>query len=117
MSCFWNAGSCLLGVYLKEIFMKALFLTLSLLTLTSTRAFSSPDFCPSQCEPPRPTEYSCKIEMVDCNNHSLYVYTGYSYSHKDACRLATRRCMNEVSAGYGGWGAKCWMIGKSQDGI
>lgn len=94
--------------------MKSLLVAIGFTVLAATQAFAETESCPRGCQPPRPVQYTCKVEMVDCNNHSLYVYTGYSYSHKDACKLATRRCMNEVSAGYGGWGAKCWMIGKKE---
>lgn len=70
--------------------------------------------CPRGCYEPRPAprEYQCKIEMVDCNNQSLYIYTGTAESHKAACQAATRVCLNDVRLGYGGYGAKCWMIGK-----
>jgi hypothetical protein len=89
------------------------FIVAIVLTLASLSAFAAPA-CPS-CQPPHPVEYQCQIEMVDCANQPIYIYTGTAESHQAACHEATRVCMNDVRLGYGGYGAKCWMIGKRKE--
>lgn len=98
-----------------KLILVALFLSLNL----SAQSGPCPRGCwdPRQPNPaPRPTpaprEYNCDIEMVDRYNRSLYIYTGTAETHAIACRIATERCVLEVRQGYGGPGAKCWMIGR-----
>ena len=67
---------------------------------------------PTPTPPPTQYEYDCDIEMVDRYNQPIYIYTGTAETHAIACRIATQRCLEEVRLGYGGAGAKCWMIGK-----
>jgi hypothetical protein len=83
------------------------------LSLLSLSALAAPA-CPS-CRPRYPAEFQCQIEMVDCTDQALYIYTGTAESHQAACHEATRVCMNDLRLGYGGYGAKCWMIGKKEN--
>lgn len=98
-----------------KIILAAMLLSLNL----SAQSEPCPRGCwtpgqPSPTPTPRPVprEYNCDIEMVDRYNQSLYVYTGTAETHKIACQIATQVCLKEVRLGYGGPGAKCWMIGR-----
>ena len=94
--------------------MKTIFISLGLI-LASAQSYADTESCPRGCHPPRPREVHCKVEMVDCYNRSLYIYTGTAWSHQAACQAATRACLTDVNRGYGGWGSKCWMIGKKNN--
>ncbi len=94
--------------------MKTFFFAFGLSVLASPLSFAAADFCPRDCYPPQPTYSTCKVEMVDCRNHHLYLYTGTASTHRSACQAATRKCLLDLNRGYGGYGAKCWMIGKKE---
>lgn len=93
--------------------MKTLFFVFGLTILATPFSFASTESCPRDCYPPRPRLSTCKVEMVDCRNRHLYLYSGTASTHAAACQVATRKCLLELNRGYGGYGAKCWMIGKN----
>lgn len=104
-----------------KFILVALFISLNVSAQTTSEPCRRGCWTPGQPEhtpaplpqpQPSPREYSCDIEMVDFYNRALYIYTGIAESHKIACQIATQRCLQEVRLGYGGQGAKCWMIGK-----
>lgn len=66
------------------------------------------------CRPPRPQPqaFTCHARMVDCYNRPLYTYWGRGPQYQGACHFALSLCRRDASMGYGGYGARCYILGK-----
>ncbi|MFL5785185.1 MAG: hypothetical protein ACJ76H_11280 [Bacteriovoracaceae bacterium] len=69
--------------------------------------------CPGGCYPhPMPPVYVCHVQMTDSCNRPLYTYWGRMPTYQSACGVALNLCMRDASMGYGGYGARCYILGK-----
>jgi hypothetical protein len=59
-----------------------------------------------------PPVHVCYVQMADACNRPLYTYWGRMPTKQAACGVALNLCMRDASMGYGGYGAKCYILGK-----
>lgn len=62
------------------------------------------------CSPP--PIYLCHAQMVDCYGRPLYTYWAKGPRYDGACQFAIELCLRDASMGYGGYGARCYILGK-----
>ncbi len=60
----------------------------------------------------RPRAYVCHVRMVDCYGRPLYTYWGRMPQYQAACGIAMNLCQRDAHFGYGGYGARCLLLGK-----
>lgn len=68
--------------------------------------------CRYNCKPPRPQVYTCHARMVDCYGRPLYTYWARGPQYQGACQYAANLCIRDAHMGYGGAGARCYILGK-----
>ncbi len=68
--------------------------------------------CPGRCTPPQPRVYTCHAQMSDCYGRPLYTYWARGPQYQGACQYAADLCMRDARMGYGGAGARCYILGK-----
>lgn len=66
--------------------------------------------CRRNCPPPG--GYICHARMLDCYNRPLYTYWGRGPAYQGACHVAMSLCQRDAAFGYGGYGARCILLGK-----
>ncbi|MBA2405088.1 MAG: hypothetical protein H0V66_09990 [Bdellovibrionales bacterium] len=94
--------------------MKILFFVFTLAIGTSAWAGQeqNQDSCPDNCEPPQQELNICHARMVDCYGRPIETYWGRAPQYQVACKYAVDRCISEARMGYGGPGARCYVLGK-----
>ncbi len=65
-----------------------------------------------QQEQEYPQAYVCHARMVDCYGRPLYTYWGRMPHYQAACGVAMNLCQRDAHFGYGGFGARCIILGK-----
>ncbi len=68
--------------------------------------------CPGNCQPPQPRVFTCHAQMVDCYGRPLYTYWARGPQYQGACQYAANLCIRDARMGYGGAGARCYILGK-----
>ncbi len=91
--------------------MKILFYVFTLALGTSAWAGQQQLQCPN-CEPPQPQLYLCHTRMIDCYGRPIQTYWGRSPQYRVACDYAMDVCIRDARMGYGGPGARCYILGK-----
>lgn len=66
--------------------------------------------CPNPCQPPQPVLKLCHARMVDCTGRQIQTYWGRAPQFSVACKYAVDHCNSEAEMGYGGYGARCYVI-------
>lgn len=65
-----------------------------------------------QCHTCRPRVFTCHARLVDCYGRPLMTYWARGPQYQGACRFALNLCLRDASWGYGGYGARCFILGK-----
>jgi hypothetical protein len=65
-----------------------------------------------ECRHCSPRAYVCHARMVDCYGRPLYTYWGRMPQYQAACGVAMNLCLRDAHFGYGGYGARCLILGK-----
>lgn len=98
-----------------KVFIASLTLLWSLSGLTSPPPQEQQDQDQQEQECRRgchPRAFVCHVRMVDCYNRPLYTYWGRMPQYSAACGVAMNLCNRDVRTGYGGYGARCLILGK-----